>query len=420
MVDELSCYFDSPAEPNNVHLEVWVPGHLDGAGLREAVADLLAQQPPTRVRRAAGGRWRRGFTWEVPPHADGDPVSVTNWRTEAELDAARARFLAAAPPLDNSPPFRLLRARGPEWDSLILNAHHAAFDGHSCLLLLGRIADLYSGRDTPPALAPESPGLSPRLGPRQGAPRGAAALRPAARITPRGADAHAAGYGFCLLGWPAVPAVPRGRTAGDGERRAGGGAGRDRQAVERGQRGAAPGTVHQDQRAGRRPPAGRPRRAGQPVPAVHGDRGARPAGRRRPDRRRGRPDPPGQGPARAAGGSGAGGAGERCRCPRRPSGAWSGWPCAPWARARPAPRCSRTSATSPARRDSGRSPRCGCGSPPPRTCRAACPSARSPSEGRLALCFRYRRALLDDAAAGEFVTAYAAALTTLAAGKEDR
>jgi hypothetical protein len=41
-------------------------------------------------------------------------------------------------------------------------------------------------------------------------------------------------------------------------------------------------------------------------------------------------------------------------------------------------------------------------------------------QGRLALCFRYRRALLDDAAAGEFVTAYAAALTTLAAGKEDR
>ena len=41
-------------------------------------------------------------------------------------------------------------------------------------------------------------------------------------------------------------------------------------------------------------------------------------------------------------------------------------------------------------------------------------------EGRLALCFRYRRALLDDVAAGEFVTAYAAALTTLSSGKEDR
>jgi hypothetical protein len=28
VVDELNCYLDSPAEPNNVQLEVWLPGHL--------------------------------------------------------------------------------------------------------------------------------------------------------------------------------------------------------------------------------------------------------------------------------------------------------------------------------------------------------------------------------------------------------
>ena len=36
-------------------------------------------------------------------------------------------------------------------------------------------------------------------------------------------------------------------------------------------------------------------------------------------------------------------------------------------------------------------------------------------EGRLQLCFRYRRALLDDAAAGDFAAEYAAVLTSLAA-----
>ena len=41
-------------------------------------------------------------------------------------------------------------------------------------------------------------------------------------------------------------------------------------------------------------------------------------------------------------------------------------------------------------------------------------------DGRLQLCFRYRRALFDDAAAGEFVAEYAAVLTSLAAGKEGR
>ena len=34
-------------------------------------------------------------------------------------------------------------------------------------------------------------------------------------------------------------------------------------------------------------------------------------------------------------------------------------------------------------------------------------------EGRLQLCFRYRRALLDDAAAGDFAATYAAALSSL-------
>ena len=204
VVDELSCYFDTPAEPNNVHLEVWLPGHLDGARLREAVTDLLAGQPKARARRAAGGRWRRRYAWESPPHADCDPLSITNWRTGAELDAARTRFLATAPPLDQSPPFRLLRARGPEGESLILNAHHAAFDGRSCLLLLAEIADLYSGRGMTRAPEPEV-----SVSHRGVRPRGAA-LRPAARIAPEGGQDRAPGYGFCLLGWPDVPAVPPG------------------------------------------------------------------------------------------------------------------------------------------------------------------------------------------------------------------
>jgi arabinofuranan 3-O-arabinosyltransferase len=205
VVDELSCYFDSEAEPNNVHLEVWLPGHLDGARLREAVGALLAGQAAARVRRAAGGRWRRSYAWEVPPHADCDPLSVTNWRTAAELDAARVRFLAAAPPLDQSPPFRLLRARGPERECLILNAHHAAFDGHSSLLLLGMIADLYSGRGMTPVPDPELPSPPAWLGTR----RRGAGLRRSARIAPQGAHDRTPGYGYCLLGWPSVPTVPQ-------------------------------------------------------------------------------------------------------------------------------------------------------------------------------------------------------------------
>ncbi len=270
-----------PDEPNNVHLEVWLPGHLDEARLREAVGRCWPASRPPGSAGPPGRRWRRGYAWEIPPQADRDPVSVTNWRTEAELDAARIRFLAAVPPLDCSPPFRLLRARGPEGESLILNAHHAAFDGHSCLLLLGLIADLYSGRELP---------ARSRTGAHSGRARpgtcavAARALRRTARIAPGARDDRAPGYGYCLLGWPSVPAVPqrRRRAAGHSQRPARRRPGRDDRQMERRAPGTAPGTAHPDQHAGRRPPPGARRRPGEPVAAVHGDgRSQRVAGRRR-------------------------------------------------------------------------------------------------------------------------------------------
>ena len=226
IMDELNCYFDSPAEPNNVHVEIWLPGHLDPDRLRDAVTAMLAGQPRAGARRADRGWWRRDYAWEFPPQADVDPVSTACWRTEADLDVARARFLATAPPLDRSPPFRLLLARGPGRDSLILNAHHAAFDGRSCLRLLHLIADRYgagppaepdradpfrppaSGGPPPPAQQP--PAQQP---PAQQPPGTRPPVRRTTRIAPRhGGDRRprrAPGYGFALLGWPGVPAAPQ-------------------------------------------------------------------------------------------------------------------------------------------------------------------------------------------------------------------
>ena len=113
IVDELSCYYDGPGEPNNVHLEAWLPGHLDHRALREAVAATLGAQPRARARRAPGRPWRRRYTWEYPLRPDADPVSHTTWTDDADLARKRASFLATAPALDTSPPLRLLLAAGP-------------------------------------------------------------------------------------------------------------------------------------------------------------------------------------------------------------------------------------------------------------------------------------------------------------------
>jgi len=219
LVDEIGCYFDSPAEPNNIQLEAWLPGRLDKRRLRAATAAVMAARPRARVRRAAHEPWDEAYAWVVPPRAERDPVIAVAWLTDAELELIRTRFFATAPPLDQSPPFELLLARGPDRDCLLLNAHHAALDGVSCLRLLTLIAAEY-GDDGPPA-ADESPSTTAptEAAVREparaaGAARAARAAGAAARVASQHAGGrsqrHAPGYGFELLSWPGVPATAHG------------------------------------------------------------------------------------------------------------------------------------------------------------------------------------------------------------------
>ncbi|MGE5292854.1 MAG: hypothetical protein ACM3ML_37840 [Micromonosporaceae bacterium] len=217
-VDELSYYDDSPREPNNVHLEVLLPGHLDEEAFRAAVAVTLGALPRARARLAPGGPWRPRMEWEFPPAPDIDPVVLTTWRDQEELARERASFLASAPPLDTSPPLRLLLASGPGADCVILNAHHAALDGISCLQVLYRVAGNYDGPFEHAGVSYEANAES-WAGPETGAWAGPAAANRrvppgfAARIVPQHANGEHGrgepGYGFHLLRWPCVPSVRR-------------------------------------------------------------------------------------------------------------------------------------------------------------------------------------------------------------------
>jgi NRPS condensation-like uncharacterized protein len=234
LADELSCYYDTPAEPCNVHVEVRVPGHLDESALRRAACAALAAQPRAVARRAQGSRWQRRYAWELPAHLDTDPVSAATWTGEGDLTQQRMRFLAAAPPLEQSPPLRLLLAAGPGEARVILNAHHAALDGISCLELLRAVAAHYpgaggagamlaapapggplaDGRSAAGTLAPAPRETGPPA-PGGPAPRARARLpRPATRIAAdrragrRGEPATRSGYGFRLITFPRVPTFP--------------------------------------------------------------------------------------------------------------------------------------------------------------------------------------------------------------------
>jgi NRPS condensation-like uncharacterized protein len=145
VVEELTCCYDRPSEPANVHVEVRLDGSCDQDAFRAAVLAVLAAQPRARARRAAASSWQRSSRWEYPPVPDADPVRVASWADESDLARQRAAFLSQSPDLDRSPPVRFLLAAGPDSDRVILNAHHAVLDGLSSLGLLRAVARQYNG-----------------------------------------------------------------------------------------------------------------------------------------------------------------------------------------------------------------------------------------------------------------------------------
>lgn len=195
-VDELSCYFDDPVEPNDIHLEAHLSGHVDPVRLRSAVLAALNAHPLARARLRPARGWDRRLRWDIPDAPDVSPVDTVHWRDPAELAAHRQRLMDAAPPLATSPPLRVRHAVGPEWDALILNAHHAVLDGLSCLWLLRSVARHYTGRPDP---VPDP--LGTRLPPGVPARGTARAMTPAVRVAPDG-GAPSPGCGFHLLSLP--------------------------------------------------------------------------------------------------------------------------------------------------------------------------------------------------------------------------
>jgi NRPS condensation-like uncharacterized protein len=231
LLDELSCYFDTPDEPESVHLELAVPGRLDEAAFRATVLRVLAGIPRAHSRRARPSPLDSRYCWEQVPALESDPVSYVSWSSAHELAQHRAQFLASAPPLSAAPPLRLLLAAGSAADEtcVLLSAHHAAFDGLSCLGILREIADAYrepaegtsaetvAPEPDPPSALPSpafpSPAFPLAAGPvtLSRPPRRPSAARPVSRIAAV-PSADPAGYGFHLL--PALPAsAVRSRTA---------------------------------------------------------------------------------------------------------------------------------------------------------------------------------------------------------------
>src|SRR5690242_6978414 len=176
-IEELDLYLESAADPSLIQLELPVGGHLDMTVLAAALDDVLAADPAARRYLAATSRWRRRLHWETgaPDHHDG-VLAVASWRSPGQLAELRERVTTWPIPLCDRT-VRLVLAAGPEHDVVILQTHHAAFDGISSLALLAAISAAYRER------AGNRPAISPRIAP----PPASSLSGPAAPVSTGGA-----------------------------------------------------------------------------------------------------------------------------------------------------------------------------------------------------------------------------------------
>ncbi len=130
--------------PMSVELEVKLEGRLDIDRLTTALRAACGTHPLSRAKLAPGIASRR-LTWLVPDSADYLAVEVT----DEPAQVVRNRMQSVAPDLYRSPSFHASVVREDGGDRLMLNFHHATFDGMSGIRFLTSLAREYAGQPDP-------------------------------------------------------------------------------------------------------------------------------------------------------------------------------------------------------------------------------------------------------------------------------
>jgi NRPS condensation-like uncharacterized protein len=224
VVDETIRFVDAPGEPWTVQAEARVPGVLDDARMRDAVAAALACHPMARARQAPWRLWHRGFTWEIVSELDLDPLRVVSVDDDRLVADVRSRLYGCPVALTAAPPLRVALVHRRGGDTLMLAVNHTAIDGLGSLRLLTSIARAYAGVPDP---VPDVDPLAVRA---LAAPLDAARVagrardvlalldelrRPKARIAADGGtDAPGFGFHHARLGADETAALAAARRAG--------------------------------------------------------------------------------------------------------------------------------------------------------------------------------------------------------------
>ncbi|HKL63551.1 MAG TPA: condensation domain-containing protein, partial [Woeseiaceae bacterium] len=135
---------ERPQDPWSIHLELQLQQRIDEERLLAAIGHAQRLHPLARARLRPYHAGSLSYSWEIREQSDVEPLRVVEADTEQDLADLRAGLLSTSVPLDAAPGFRLLLARGPDGDRLIINLHHAVADGLSAFRIMTSIVRHYA------------------------------------------------------------------------------------------------------------------------------------------------------------------------------------------------------------------------------------------------------------------------------------
>lgn len=147
VTDELFHHLESAEEPFGLQLDVRFSGRLDEQKMEAAAYAAMQMHPLSSARQRPAQPSDKHYEWELVARADEDPVLAVECGDDAGVAAARDDFYSRRLMLESAPPFRILIARHPEGDWLLLKMSHSATDAAGAYRFLMSVLRHYAGVD---------------------------------------------------------------------------------------------------------------------------------------------------------------------------------------------------------------------------------------------------------------------------------
>ncbi|MDQ4033387.1 MAG: condensation domain-containing protein [Actinomycetota bacterium] len=150
MLDESLLLLQETRASWNVQFELGADHHLDEARLRQAVLSCCQRHPLVRARLTRSPQGETSYRWDFADEVDLDPLRVVECPDSAALDRLRTELYSPPIALDTTPGFRVVLARRPGGDLILLSASHLVADGVGALRLMQTINRVYRDEPDPP------------------------------------------------------------------------------------------------------------------------------------------------------------------------------------------------------------------------------------------------------------------------------